>query len=303
MAGIIEDIKQNFRKGNMVIKLIYINVAVFVVLLLLGLVSGLFIPMADHPGLGEEMKGWAEWLHLYANFSQLILKPWTLLTHMFTHTEIFHLLFNMLMLYFSGQLFVQFFGERRLLPTYLLGGLSGALVLVLAATFLPLFHRVEVTGLGASAAVMSLFIAVCVYAPTMKANLFGVFPIELRYLALIVIAIDLLTFYSSNTGGHIAHIIGAVFGFIMAKQYLIGKDITRGFARFLDKLFALFKKRDSDLYVSHSKVRKMKDEDFNFNKKKVQERVDDILDKIGRSGYDSLTKEEKDFLNKSSRQS
>ena len=302
MASIIEDIKQNFKNGNMVIKLIYVNVAVFVVLLVLGLLGGLLLPMRGHPGLEASMGEWSKWLELYSNFSKLIFKPWTLITHMFTHVGVFHLLFNMLMLYFSGQMFVRFFGEKKLLAMYILGGLSGAIVLILASTFLPYFANTEGTALGASAAVMAIFMAVCVYAPTMKANIFGIFPIELRYLGLIIFAIDLLQFYDGNTGGHIAHIVGAGFGFFMGRQYLQGKDITSGFARFLNKISSLFKRRNSDLYVSHSKVRKMKDEDFNFTKKRIQERVDEILDKIGRSGYDSLTKEEKDFLNKSSRQ-
>ncbi|MCX6181847.1 MAG: rhomboid family intramembrane serine protease [Bacteroidetes bacterium] len=302
MASIIEDIKLKFRKGNMVIKLIYVNVGVFVVLLILGLIGGLFMPMQGHPGLEASMGEWSQWLHLYSNLSKLIFRPWTLITHMFTHVDAFHVLFNMLMLYFSGQLFIQFFGEKKLLPMYLLGGLSGAVVLILASTFLPYFAHTDGTALGASAAVMAIFIAVCVYAPTMKANLFGVFPIELRYLGLIVFAIDLLTFFTGNTGGHIAHIVGAGFGYYMARQYLQGNDITKGFSRFIDKFFSMFKRSNSDLYVSHSKVRKMKDEDYNFTKKRIQERVDEILDKIGRSGYESLTDEEKDFLNKSSRQ-
>ncbi len=302
MASIIDDIKRNFKNGNMVIKLIFVNVTVFAVLLILGLVGGLFIPREQHPGLEDSMHQWSEWLELYSNFSKLIFKPWTLITHMFTHVGIFHLFFNMLMLYFSGQLFVQFFGEKKLLATYILGGLSGAVVLILASTFLPYFANYESTALGASAAVMAIFIAVCVYAPTMKANLFGVFPVELRYLGLIIFGLDLVQFYDGNTGGHIAHIMGAAFGFNMAKQYLQGKDVTKGFSRFIDKTFSLFKRNNSDLYVSHSKVRKMKDEDYNYTKKKMQERVDEILDKIGRSGYESLTKEEKDFLNKSSRQ-
>ncbi len=303
MAGIIDDIKQNFKNGNMVIKLIYVNVAVFAVLLVLGLVGGLFTPKAEHPGLEASMSDWGSWLMMHSKFSDLILKPWTIITHMFTHVDVFHLLFNMLMLYFSGQLFVRFFGEKKLLSTYLLGGLSGAAALVLASTFLPYFEENNGVALGASAAVMAVFIASCVYAPKMIVNMFGIVPIELRWLGLIIFGLDLVKFYDGNTGGHIAHLAGSAFGFYMAKQYLQGKDITNGFSRFLNKIFSWFKKGNSDLYVSHSKVRKMKDEDFNFTKKKMQERVDEILDKIGRSGYESLSKEEKEFLNKSSKQS
>ena len=302
MSGFVEDIQRNFKDGNMVVKLIYVNVAVFVVLLILGLVGGLFTPMAVHPGLAASMSEWAEWLMMHSKLSELVFKPWTLITHMFTHVDVFHLLFNMLMLYFSGQLFVRFFGEKKLLSIYLMGGLAGAAALIIASAFLPYFEGGSSMALGASAAVMSIFIACCVYAPKMIVNLFGIFPLELRYLGLIIFGLDLVKFYDGNTGGHIAHIAGSAFGFFMAKQYIQGKDITRGFARALETMSSWFKKKDNSLYVSHSKVRKMKDEDYNFSKTKMQEKVDQILDKIGRSGYESLSKEEKEFLNKSSRQ-
>ena len=209
---------------------------------------------------------------------------------------------NMLMLYFMGQMFVQFFGEKRSLSVYLLGGFSGGLILLFATAFLPAFKDVNSTALGASAAVMAITIAVCSYSPRTKVHLFGVFPLELRYFGLIVIMLDLLSIGSGaeNLGGHLAHVGGAIFGFYFATQYLKGKDITKGFTKFLDSFFSLFKKK-SNLYVSHSKVRQMDDYEYNYTKKTIQEKVDEILDKISRSGYDSLTKEEKDVLHKSSR--
>ncbi len=294
MSAIIDDIKNNFKKSNIVIRLIYVNVAVFISLLLVRIIERLF--------LFESILVVQDLFMMPTSFGSFIIQPWSIITHMFTQVEVMHILFNMLMLYFMGQMFAQFFGEKKVLAVYLLGGFAGGLMLLLATAFLPAFKDVDSIALGASAAVMAITIAVCAYSPKTKVHLFGVLPLELRYFGLIILMLDLLSIGSGgdNLGGHLAHIGGALFGFYFATQYLKGKYITKGFTKFLDSFFNLFKKK-SNLYVSHSKVRQMDDYEYNYTKKTIQEKVDEILDKINRSGYDSLTKEEKDILHKSSR--
>ncbi|MFZ9846803.1 MAG: rhomboid family intramembrane serine protease [Flavobacteriales bacterium] len=294
MSAIVDDIKNNFKKSNIVIKLIYVNVAVFLALLLVRIIAHLF--------LFDSILVVQDLFMMPTSFGSFILQPWSIITHMFTQVEVMHILFNMLMLYFMGQMFVQFFGEKKALSVYLLGGFSGGLILLFATAFLPAFKDVNSIALGASAAVMAITIAVCAYSPRTTIHLFGIVPLELRYFGLIIILLDLLSIGSGseNLGGHLAHVGGAIFGFYFATKYVKGKDITKGFTKFLDSFFNLFKKKSS-LYVSHPKVRQMDDYEYNYTKKTIQEKVDEILDKISRSGYDSLTKEEKDILHKSSR--
>ncbi len=294
MPGIIDDIKANFKKSNIVIRLIYVNAAVFAALLLVRIIARLFQI--------ESILFIQETFMLNTALVKLMLQPWSIITHMFTHVDLWHILFNMLMLYFMGQMFIQFFGEKKVLSVYLLGGLSGGVFLIISVLLLPVFKDTNSIALGASAAVMALTIAVCTYSPLTKVHLFGILPIELRYFGLIIFFLDLVSIGSGgeNLGGHLAHIAGAAFGFFFARKYLHGTDVTKGFTKFLDKFFGIFKPK-SDLYISHSKVRKMKDEDYNYTKKRLQEKVDEILDKISRSGYDSLTQEEKDILHKSSK--
>ena len=294
MSAIVDDIKRNFKNGGMITKLIYVNVAVFLFLLLIRVIARLFV--------AEGLLFIQDLFMMNTSFGFFILQPWSIITHMFTHVDVLHILFNMVMLYFMGQLFSQFFGQKRVLSVYIMGGLLGGLMLLLATSFLPAFKDQNSIALGASAAIMAISIAVCTYSPRTKINLFGIIPVELRYFGLILLLLDLLSIGSGgeNLGGHLAHLAGAAFGYYYANKYLQGKDVLKGLTRFLDAFFSLFKKK-SDLYVYHSKAREMNDYDYNYSKKAMQEKVDEILDKISRSGYDSLTQEEKDILHKSSR--
>jgi len=279
----------------MLIKLIYANLAVFIIVQLLHLPFWLM-------QAGGSPNSWAvNWLAVPSHIPTLIVKPWTVITYMFLHVELFHLFANMLWLYFLGQLFVQFLGERKLWTLYISGGIAGALLYILFFNLFPVFENVAPISkaLGASASVMAIVIAVGTYIPNYSIRLLFLGEVKLKYIALFSFIIDVISISNSNSGGHIAHIGGAVMGFLFARQWQKGKDITAWAGTASDFLLAVFKPgKKSKLKVKYKKSNNKYD--HNARKHNEQERVDAILDKISRSGYDSLSKEEKDFLFKTS---
>ena len=289
--GIADELKQSFKSGNTLIKLLYINIAVFLAVKIIGVIFFLLS--------AEQTFSIANWLAVPADFSNLILKPWTIFTYMFLHVDFFHILFNMLWLYWFGVLFLSYFDEKKLLSLYLTGGLAGAALYILAFNIFPAFSEVLPVSfaLGASASVIAIVIAVSVYAPDHTIHLLFLGPVKLKYIALVTIAIDVLSIASSNAGGHIAHLGGALYGYLFVQQYKKGKNINKGFDRFMDKLFSLFKPKPK-FKVTYK--RPMTDIEYNKEKIKKQKDVDQILDKIAKSGYDSLTKKEKEILFKNS---
>src|SRR6056297_432589 len=289
--GIADELKQSFKSGSTLIKLLYINIAVF---LAVKIVSVIFFLLS-----AEQTFSIAHWLAVPADFSNLISKPWTIFTYMFLHVDFFHILFNMLWLYWFGVLFLSYFDEKKLLSLYLTGGLAGAALYILAFNIFPAFSEVLPVSfaLGASASVIAIVIAVSVHAPDHTIHLLFLGPVKLKYIALVTIAIDILSIASSNAGGHIAHLGGALYGYLFVQQYKKGKNINKGFDRFMDKLFSLFKPKPK-FKVTYK--RPMTDIEYNKEKIKKQKDVDQILDKIAKSGYDSLTKKEKEILFKNS---
>ncbi|NJO89021.1 MAG: rhomboid family intramembrane serine protease, partial [Chloroflexia bacterium] len=240
----------------------------------------------------------------------LLYKPWTLITYMFLHYDFMHILFNMLWLFWFGQLFIQFIIPKRMLSVYLLGGLSGAILYITAFNLIPAFQpSVPVSiALGASASVYAIVIAVCAYIPDYSIGLLLIGRVKLKYIAIVVVVIDLLSISGGNAGGHIAHLGGALFGYLFAVRLKKGKDITKGFSATMDWLFSMFKSRPK-MRVASSKYRTSQrpssgasdtraksDMQYNKNRKATQAEIDRILDKISKNGYDSLTKEEKDTL-------
>jgi len=210
---------------------------------------------------------------------------WTIVTYMFVHVDFFHLFSNMLWLYFFGRFFSDYVGNARLMPVYLVGGLCGALVYVLLGFVLP-----SGSLRGASAAVMAVVVCVAAVVPEHEARLFNIWSIRLKYLALVSVVLTSILDLASNTGGKVAHLGGAVFGLVYGLQLRKGKNMLRGFSK-------MFQRRQrTTLRVEHR--RPMSDEDYNASRVALQRRVDEILDKISRSGYDSLSKEEREFLHK-----
>lgn len=287
MDGIITNLKRSFQAGSILKKLIFINIAVFVLIRLLGILLLLF-NLQDFPIL--------LYLQLPASPMALLSRPWTLFTYMFTHFELLHILFNMLWLYWFGELFLQVFNERQLGGLYVLGGLAGALLFVVSYNLFPYFQEVASFSflMGASASVMAIVFAISFYRKEIEINLLFIGRIKLIYLALFTFVIDLLAMTSDNAGGHIAHIGGALFGIWFASRYAQGKDLTAPINRLIDKLVNLGKRKPK-MSVTYG-GRSNKDWEYNARKQQQAANIDAILDKLKRSGYGSLSADEKKQL-------
>lgn len=286
MATILTDIKQKFKGGSLLIQLIFINTGIFILVRLIGVLLTLF-------NLSETT--FLHYLEMPSNLGMLLLRPWTPFTYMFLHFDFLHLLFNMLMLYWFGQIFLHFFSQKQLGALYILGGLSGAALFLLLFNLLPLYQPMASGSwlLGASASVLAVVIAASAYAPDYKINLLFIGAIPLKYLAIGVVLLDLLSITSTNAGGHIAHLGGALLGYWFARRWKQGKDITRPLNRLIDRIVTLFKPRPKMKVNYH---RRHKDWEYNARKNNEMEEMDKILDKIKKSGYNSLTQEEKKKL-------
>ncbi|MFW5915989.1 MAG: rhomboid family intramembrane serine protease, partial [Bacteroidota bacterium] len=285
-----DQIRETFKRGSNVIKLIYINAAVFLAIKIIQVLAFLF-------GFNDISSITVHWLSVPAELGTLVTRPWTLLTYMFLHESFFHILFNLLWLYVFGRIFLMYLNEKKLLSVYLVGGLAGAALYILSFNIFPAFRDVVTLSfaLGASASVMAIVIAISVYVPDFSINLLLLGPVKLKYIALFTIILDVLSIPSSNSGGHIAHLGGALFGYLYISQYRKGKIITKGFDRFMDELFSLFKPKPK-FKVTHKQHRPKTDIEYNKEKAKRQERINKILEKISKKGYESLTKEEKEIL-------
>lgn len=286
---ILDELKESFKKGSVLTRLIYINLAVFVAVKLIQVVFFLF--STGQPGTFFII----DWLAVPASVTDLLSRPWTIFTYMFLHEGFLHILFNILWLYWFGRIFLEYLDGKKLLGVYLLGGLAGALLYIFAFNFFPAFAQVLPVSraLGASAAVLAVVISISVYVPNYTLNLVFIGPVRLKYIALVMIILDLISISGSNAGGHIAHLGGALFGWFFIRQYRQGRDITRGINTLVEKLANLMKP-GRKLKVEYRKTRT--DYEYNRQQAERQQRIDDILDKISKSGYDSLTKEEKELL-------
>ncbi len=289
--SIIDDLKHQYKTGTTLVKFIFINVAVFVLVHIIGLIIYFFTGVP-----GSELV--AYWLSLPADLEQLLYRPWTIITYMFLHTGFIHLAFNMLILYFGGQIFLQFLDSKKLLGTYLLGGIAGGILYILSFNLFPVFTPIVkgALALGASASVMAVLIAIAAYVPNFSVRLVLIGEVKLKYIALFYIVMDIISIPNGNAGGHLAHLGGAFFGFYFAYQLRKGKDITVGINRVLNYLSALFsgKRKMKVVYKKPGKTKS--DMEYNAQKKANQEKIDEILDKISKSGYDSLSKDEKAIL-------
>lgn len=272
--------------GNGLMRLVLVNAAVF---LLVNISNALL-------KLSESGLNLTEWMGLHGNILRAAAQAWGLITYMFLHEDLLHILFNMLWLFWLGKIFSEYLGSKRLVGVYLLGGISGGLLfLVSAAAFPHLFHNSIL--LGASAGVMAVVIATAMLLPDYIIHLMFVGPVRLKYLALISFILTSILDLSQNTGGKISHIGGALFGMMFTLLYKKGADLTQPVTALLDGLAALFSGKQR-IRVSYRRT--VNDEDYNAGRKAKQEKLDAILDKISKAGYPSLTKEEKDFLFKQS---
>jgi membrane associated rhomboid family serine protease len=297
--SIIDDIKFNLKTGNNVLRFLIINSGIFILLGLLSLFDNLF-------KLGGLLQ-----FHDYFTFPSSLVwwlrKPWSLLTYMFLHRDLFHLLGNMLMLYFGGRIFTDFLGNQRIVALYFGGGIAGALLYMLLYNTIPMFADAGLNAnlIGSSAAVLAIFFAIASYLPNYEVSLILIGPVRLKYIALFLFILDLLSIDKSNPGGHIAHIGGALFGIAYATGLRKGYDFTSSFNKMINKLGNLFsqssKNKASNMKVAYKQAETQKAKAAKVAKNK-QEIIDAILDKISKSGYDSLTKEEQETIFKMSKE-
>lgn len=291
-----DEAKRMFKEGSMLVRLILVNVGIFALAHLVNLVSFFM-------GRGDEML-LVQWLSSTSNLGELLFKPWSIITYMFLHEEVMHIFWNMLILFFVGRLFLHFLGSRRMLSTYILGGICGLLLYIISYNIFPVFwaQRAASSILGASASVMAIFIAAATYRPNHPVPLIFIGPVKFKYIAMIYVLLDIVSIRTGqNSGGHIAHLGGAIFGYIYGRQLVNGRDLSINFYKLVDGLANIFKKKPK-VHVEYRRPggKPMSDDAFNARKKAEQQQIDMILDKISKSGYDSLSKEEKAVLFKAS---
>lgn len=289
--AIIDDIKRTYRQGSMLLRLIFINIGVFLLLHVVAIGAMLFNASGD----------FLQWVELPSDLTTLLHRPWTLLTYMFSHYGLLHILFNMLWLYWLGRIFMEYFSSKQLTGVYLLGGWGGALLYLAAYNLLPYFAGTHAFLIGASAAVIAVVVATAVYAPDYKIGLLFIGEVSLKWVAIVTIIIDVLGLESGNVGGNIAHIGGAIVGAWFALRIKRGRDITRPLNSLIDAVVALCNGRSWPRVERQSRQRQQPAAPHRPADTISEAELDQILGKIKVSGYDALTDEEKDKLFKASR--
>ena len=277
--NIINDIKQAFHKANIVEKIIYVNILLFLITVLL---QNFVIT----------------WFALPAGFSDFLEKPWTIISYVFIHHGLFHVLSNLLVLYYLGNLFLDFYTRKQFLNCYFSGGVFGGIMFLGYYYFI---DKIEAGALaGASAAVTAIFIAVATKIPRYALQLRFIGSVELWVMAAIWVVLSILQIANPEKGSAIAHLSGAVFGFLYAKQSEKGIDIGKWFEILVDFFTNAFgTKKSGPLKTVYNSGKKTSSDEVSKTK---QRKINDILDKISKSGYESLSKEEKDFLFRSGKE-
>lgn len=278
--NILDDLKLQYKTGGMVQKLIFWNIGCFLLSLLFfySFSVGKFqIPT---------------WIALSSDLGTFIRTPWTLITFNFFHYGFFHLIFNLLVLHFSGRLFSTYFTDKQLLGVYVLGGIFSGITFVLS------YIIIQKTGLlvGSSGAIMAILLSATTYAPFMLLRIPLIGIVKLWHVTFVIILLDLIQLPLDNTGGHIAHLGGALFGFLYIKLLQSGTDLSKAISIILDFFVNLSKPKKKTPFKKVHRNTTKKDVNSFLEKDIKQKQIDDVLDKISKSGYDSLTKEEKELL-------
>jgi membrane associated rhomboid family serine protease len=286
MNPFIAQIKQQFSSGTMTIRLVMVNVGVFALIQLLNALERLQI-LSFLEGLPQGFV--SQYFFALPVFRlSFLLQPWTLISSLFAHFGFLHLLGNLLFLYFAGQTYERFFGAKRLLHLYLIGGIAGNLTEILAHQLFPALQGTSFSVVGASGAIMAIFMALAFSQPQLQVQLFGIFPLRIYMLALFFFLKDLSSLGTADQIAHFAHIGGALFGIWSIQQFWHIR---------LSRPWLGINWRSNK---SHLKVKKggrpLTDEQFRAQKQARQAQLDTILDKISKKGYDALSKAEKDFL-------
>ena len=283
--NIIDDLKLQYKVGGIVIKFIFWNVALFVL-------PWLIFSILSLVGINIDSM---QYVSLSSNPSQLLWKPWSLVTYAFFHTGIMHILFNLIVLNFSGGLFITYFTGKQLVGLYFLSAIFAGIV------YISVFYILNISApiIGASAAIMAILVATTTYNPLMELRLFIIGNVKLWHVTGVIILVDLMQIRSENMGGHISHLAGAFFGFIFIKLLQNGTDLSKIVSSVIDFFTNLFRKQKTTPFKKvHKNYNKPVEKTVSkiITKDKSQQQIDEILDKISQSGYDSLNKEEKEFL-------
>ncbi len=276
-------IKEAFKNGSALTHLIYINIIAFICVRLISI----FVFLFNYKFSIES------YLSLPAEISILKYQPWTIITYMFMHNDFFHILFNVLWLYWMGNLFIRYFSHKQLVGLYILGGLSGALFFIASYNIFPAFSNIISSSylLGASASVLAIMTAVATYNPDHLIRLIFIGNIKISHLTVISVLIYAISIGVSNSGGNIAHIGGAFCGYIFVKLLKNKIDITLWISSLLTLLQSTFKEK-SKIHISYKNTSTI----HNNDKTNRQNDINIVLDKINKSGYNSLSKEEKELL-------
>ncbi len=292
MASFNNSLNTSFKANDSLHRLLYLNIAVFLVVRITNAITTLF----NHPIFTFVQL--SKTLAIPSNIGLLIQRPWTLFTYMFYHWEFFHILFNMIWFYWMGKIILEYLGSKKLAGIYFLGGIFGALAYVIAFNLFPIFNTSvnESFALGASASVLAVTAAAATLLPNYQVSLILFGNVALKWVAAVAVLLDLINVSGDNAGGHIAHLGGALFGFIYIRALRNGINLTKWIENIGDRMSGQRGK------MSVAYKRKKSDEDFVSQKKAKQEQMDEILDKINKSGYGSLSQGEKDFLFKISKE-
>ncbi|MBO5848409.1 MAG: rhomboid family intramembrane serine protease [Bacteroidales bacterium] len=282
-GNLLNGLKNFFLQKNVLSRLMLINVTIWIICLFISVFTWLF----NISDISFVTKLFA----VPSDISALAEKPWSVFTYMFLQEEFWHLFFNMLMLYYGGKIFMQYFSEKQLLLTYIFGGLFGALFFILAFNVFPVFENMKghAFALGSSASVLSILIAAATYRPDYTLNLFLLGQVKMKWVAIVFVIIDFLSITKGNSGGHIAHLGGALWGFLYVSMLKSDFDIYKIFKK---KAKIRVKTVNSENYHKRPKT----DEQYNAERAQEQEEIDRILDKIAKNGYSSLSEKEKEFL-------
>ena len=268
---IIKDIKNSFKISNNFNIIIYINLIVFVFVNLLTVFFKIF---------NVDEINFMNYISLPADFHLLLKQPWALITYMFTQFYFLHLLFNILIFYWFGKIFLQYLSQNQLLGIYILGGIFGALFYLLSFNIVPalLLHVGTSFVIGASASIMAVVVAIAALVPNHRIYMLFFGEVKIVYIAVAIIFIDIISLFDYNIGGHISHLGGASLGYLFVLRYRKEKDITIGVTKTITFIKSFF-----------------------ITDKPLKQETDKILDKISKSGYSSLTKSEKLTLFKNSK--
>lgn len=287
--SLINDFKLQFKSGDVVTKLIFWNIILFAVPAVVFAILNIFLVNIDY----------LNFVNLSSNISDLLWKPWSLISYSFFHFDFFHILFNLLMLNFVGRLFLTFFTQKQLLNLYFVGAIFAGFIYLLSYQLVPILLHVQTSLIGASASVMAILFATVTYAPYMQVRLMFFGNVKLWHIAFVILIIDLIQLPTGNSGGHLSHIGGAFFGYLYIYLLKKGTDICTWFGFIIDQIMIIFSKKERTPFT---KVHRNYNAPITKSTSKIvtkdvnQQKIDDILDKISQSGYDSLTKEEKEFL-------